>query len=293
MAGTDEEAGYRLRRHPGPEAFRQRVGDWLMASEAENNLVIAVVNALESGAQSSEGPPYLATIEDADGELVGCVIRTPPFKPILTRVPTVAVPAVVNDLADLYAQLPAIMGPEPEVRLFAEAWAELRGVRIEPAMEMRVHELAEVRDTTDPPGSARWAEVDDVGLVAEWIEAFGDDARVPTSDPEGKARRLVGDRALALWIDEARPVSMAGRAGRTPHGARVGPVYTPPELRGRGYATAVTAWVTRRLLETGLRRCFLYTDLANPTSNRIYRRIGYEPVMDVRDYEFIEAEREG
>ena len=78
----------------------------------------------------------------------------------------------------------------------------------------------------------------------------------------------------------------AGFGGRTPNGARVGPVYTPPEFRRRGYASAVVAGVSRRLLDEGRRYCFLYTDLANPTSNRIYQDIGYEPACDSRDYRF-------
>ena len=81
-------------------------------------------------------------------------------------------------------------------------------------------------------------------------------------------------------------VSLAGFGGRTPNGIRVGPVYTPPDLRGRGYASALTADLTRRLLAGGRRFCFLYTDLANPTSNSIYQRIGYRPVSDADLWSF-------
>jgi predicted GNAT family acetyltransferase len=79
---------------------------------------------------------------------------------------------------------------------------------------------------------------------------------------------------------------MAAHTGPTPNGVRVGAVYTPPELRGRGYASACTAAVTQRLLADGRRFCFLFTDLSNPTSNSIYQKIGYRPVCDVDQYRF-------
>jgi predicted GNAT family acetyltransferase len=95
-----------------------------------------------------------------------------------------------------------------------------------------------------------------------------------------------------VWEDGGEPVSLAGWGGATPNGIRVGPVYTPPELRGRGYATALTAELSRRLLdgrlfEGGRRFCFLYTDLANPTSNAIYERIGYRRVAESAEIVFV------
>ena len=82
---------------------------------------------------------------------------------------------------------------------------------------------------------------------------------------------------------------MAGWTGRTPDGVRIGAVYTPPEYRGRGHATACVAALSQRMLDTGLAFCFLYTDLSNPTSNSIYQRIGYHLVRDVVDYNFDDA----
>jgi predicted GNAT family acetyltransferase len=104
--------------------------------------------------------------------------------------------------------------------------------------------------------------------------------------------RLASSSAgIVFWEDEGKPVSLAGWGGKTPNGIRVGPVYTPPELRGRGYATALTAEVSQRLLDgrlfDGRRRfCFLYTDLANPTSNAIYERIGYRRAAESAEIVF-------
>jgi predicted GNAT family acetyltransferase len=98
----------------------------------------------------------------------------------------------------------------------------------------------------------------------------------------------VGGRALYLW-DDGGPVSMTMAAAVTPHGSRIGAVYTPPELRGRGYASALVAAVSQAQLDTGRAFCFLFTDLANPTSNKIYRHLGYEAVCDVDEYRFAAA----
>ncbi|MBA3236059.1 MAG: GNAT family N-acetyltransferase, partial [Chloroflexi bacterium] len=93
------------------------------------------------------------------------------------------------------------------------------------------------------------------------------------------------DRTLHLWVD-GEPVSLCGVGGPTPNGIRIGPVYTPPAIRGRGYASALVAAVSQAEIDAGKRFCFLFTDLANPTSNHIYQTIGYEPVRDVDAYVF-------
>ena len=116
------------------------------------------------------------------------------------------------------------------------------------------------------------------------MDAFVEEA-LPEAPPEDSSRWLERraadpDSDTVIWED-GKPVSMGGYGGLTPNGIRVGPIYTPPELRRRGYGTALTAAITRMLLEGGRRFCFLFTDLANPTSNSIYQRIGYRPVTDV------------
>lgn len=103
-------------------------------------------------------------------------------------------------------------------------------------------------------------------------------------------RRIAAERidsgGLLLWVDGGEPRSMAAAMGSTPNGDRIGYVYTPPELRGHGYASAITAALTRRILESGRRFCFLYTDVANATANAIYPRLGYRAVGEVVDLVF-------
>jgi len=140
-------------------------------------------------------------------------------------------------------------------------------------------------------GELRIGTAADKPLMVDWVIAFRAEA-LPEDGPRSNIedvieRRLAGRSAgIALWIDKGEAVSLCGYGGRTPHGIRIGPVYTPPELRGRGYASALVAQVTDHLLTRGREYCFLYTDLANPTSNRIYTNIGYEYVCESADYVF-------
>ena len=128
----------------------------------------------------------------------------------------------------------------------------------------------------------------DYETAGRWFDEFVAEA-LPEGSPEPAGvldRRLAEPGGgLAFW-DDGAAVCIAGYGGPTPNGIRIGPVYTPPELRGRGYASALTAGVTQELLDGGKRFCFLFTDLANPTSNRIYERIGYRPVTDVDQWAF-------
>jgi predicted GNAT family acetyltransferase len=134
--------------------------------------------------------------------------------------------------------------------------------------------------------AARTAEVD---LLTGWFLAFVEEAQ-PHLDrsPENARRNAEGwvERGgLRVWVDDGA-VAMAGASGPTPNGIRIGAVYTPPDKRRRGYASALVAALSQEQLDSGKKFCFLYTDLANPTSNKIYQEIGYAPVSDVDEYVF-------
>jgi predicted GNAT family acetyltransferase len=138
---------------------------------------------------------------------------------------------------------------------------------------------------TAPPGLLRVAVPADLSTVVDWLEAFARDTLTPAGDTRAKAVELMRDESLWVW-DDGVPRSVVAAAAWTPHGVRIGYVYTPPAFRARGYATNAVASLSDRLLRAGRRVCFLYTDLANPTSNAIYARIGYRPVCDVVDVDF-------
>ncbi len=250
----------------------------------------------EPGSASAPSEPGSAssscflTIERGN-DIVGCAFRTPPYKVALTSIPLDAIPLLARSIADTYETIPAVLGPSVVACAFGEAWSDIKGVRAVPGARQRIHVLERVTaPSRQTPGTMRLARRADLPLVARWIESFVRETGLrEAGDPRAQADRLTGgDRGnplLALWEDRT-PVSMAGFPARTRHGVRIGYVYTPDRHRRRGYATALVTQVSRHVLESGFSHCVLYTDLANPTANRIYRRIGYRPVQDVIDIEF-------
>jgi len=164
-------------------------------------------------------------------------------------------------------------------------------------MRQGVYALHEVQPPSGVPGSARVATEDDRELAVRWWLDFGEEAGTSVERGRDIAEASVDYRlsspvaGIALWEDGGEPVSLAAWGGPPPNGIRIGPVYTPPELRGHGYATALSAELSQRLLDGrlfdgGRRFCFLYTDLANPTSNAIYERIGYRRVAESAEIVF-------
>jgi len=220
------------------------------------------------------------------------LLRTPPYNPVLSEVVDVAaVDVLVDALRD--EPYPGVIGPKEVAARFAAQWHRRTGATVRLVMEERIFALDRV---TPPPrpaaGGWRTARPDDRELVARWAVAFVAEAGVPDQppldDPLATADRWIAgiSRQLYLWEDGGRPVSIVGAGGETPNGIRIGPVYTPPDQRGHGYATSLTAAASQDQLDRGRRFCFLFTDLANPTSNRIYQQIGYRPVTDVDMYRF-------
>jgi len=276
------------------EAFGRRSEPWLLAAEAEHNLVLSLVDRLRHGRRYGEQDPYFLTVEQR-GEVVGCALRTPPHFPLsVTRMPGEALEPLVREVAAIDPELTGVMGPRGTVEPFAQAWTHHTGRHSRPGRRQRIYELTEVVPPERPvSGALRRAEMEDLELTSRWGEAFDIETELPRMDSRARARAWIEDGGLFLWEDDrdgksSEPVCMAVAVGFTPNGARIGFVYTPPEHRGHGYGTACTAELSRRLLERGKSFCCLYTDLANPTSNRIYRRIGYRPVCDVAEAWFLD-----
>jgi predicted GNAT family acetyltransferase len=269
-----------VERIEDPGEFLDAAGSRLLRDEARHNLILGLAGTLRD--EPSVYPEYRLWLVRDGGEVVGAALRTPPFNVVLAQPENdAALYALAGAIDD---ELPGVVGALPEAEIFAEAWSAKTGQKPRRTMASRIFSLARVRPVSGVAGSMRSAVEADRPLLYKWLRAFGEEAL-----PEGEARgevdavvehRLGAENAgLVLWEDGG-PVSLAGYGGSTPNGIRVGPVYTPPELRGRGYASALVAEVSARLLAEGRSFCFLYTDLANPTSNRIYERIGYERVCD-------------
>jgi predicted GNAT family acetyltransferase len=279
----------RLETHGDATAFLAVAAPVLDADEPRHNLIYGICSTLidSPGAYPTA---YLWTIHA--GEVVGAALMTPPFYLVVAR-PTErdALPFAARALHERAVALPGVTGAVPESDEFAQAWKALVAVSVRRRMSQGIYAACSVRLPNEVPGEPRSARRDDRDLLIEWLRAFQLEA-LPTDSPHGDLGDIV-DRRLAsstagfeLWENGSKPVSLCGYGGRTPHGIRIGPVYTPPELRGRGYASALVAQVTKQLLDGGRDYCFLYTDLANPTSNRIYTKLGYELVCQSAEFAF-------
>ena len=228
------------------------------------------------------------------GDVVGAALQTPPYNLVVAR-PRAggALEALAEAITD---ELPGVVGAVPEVDAFAAAWAARHGVTPTTRFDQRIYAMEELvppRGVDGRRASRRHrrprarARLDDRVRAARRCTAPTTPARIERSvdarlGPEGAG-------GICLWeVGRAGRCRSPGSAGATPNGLRIGPVYTPPEHRGHGYGSAVTAAASQVALDRGKRFCFLYTDLANPTSNAIYMRIGYRPVCDSREVAFVD-----
>jgi predicted GNAT family acetyltransferase len=151
---------------------------------------------------------------------------------------------------------------------------------------MRLHELTKISLVGPlPAGSLRKATEADLPLAREWMDEYVRDTGIRTLAPD-VAQQLIGRGQLNFWFDGGSPRAMVAATRETRSGCAINTVYTPPQFRRRGYATAAVATLSASLLDAGRRFCCLYTDLANPTSNSIYAKIGYRPIRDEAEIAF-------
>ena len=257
-----------------------------MRAEVQNNLVLGMATALAHNPTLAKEPPYFATVHD-NSAVVGCAVRTPPYPLAITHCDHEdALKPLAEDVFSLYPGLLEVGGPEPAVGAFADLWASLSRGGVRRRMRQRIYEIRRVQPLDDlPQGVLRLATDSDLQIITSWVAGFIKEVGVSErSDPADLARDRLKNGSVFVW-DDAGPVSMAAWTGKTPNGVRVNFVYTPENLRRRGYASACVAAFTRLLLGKGNKYCCLYTDLANPTSNGIYQRIGYHAVCDVGQYD--------
>jgi uncharacterized protein len=266
-----------------PVEWLERAGPLLLGDEARHNLILGLAGTLRD--QPGFYPDFgLWVVEDA-GEPVAAALRTRPYNLVLAQGSEAAIELLACSLDE---ELPGVVGARPEVDVFVSA----RGVPATVQVQQGIYALSDLIAPPQPLGAPRAAAIADRPLLLEWVNAFAAEALVGEPLDEERTARMTDHRltstsaGFALWEDGGEPVSLVGWGGPTPTGIRIGPVYTPPEHRGRGYASALTAHVSAEQLAAGRSFCFLYTDLANPTSNKIYVAIGYERVCDSVEYAF-------
>ena len=269
--------------------FLNAAGPWLASAEVENNVMLTLARSIADEPRRLKAPPYFAAAIDG-AQIDCCGSRTPPHVMLVTNGTPGGLAALAADAFGALGRLPGVTGPRQAAAAFAKAWLTLAGGRATICMRQRLHRIERVgADLPAIQGMLREVTPSERALAVQWASAFALEA-IPgrPSDIEESVDRHLRCSTLYFW-DDGRPVAMCASPGRAPSGARINLVYTPPDLRRRGLATAAVSALTRRLLESGSQYCCLYTDLANPTSNSVYRRIGYRPVCDFDEYAFAES----
>ncbi len=263
----------------------------LEADEAANNLMLGLALAIRRAPDRFERQPYLGAVQSA-GQVLAAALMTPPHNVVVYAAGEEGLPALDLLAADLALNrwpVPGVLGPSRAALSFAESWQARTGRGFALNMHERVYELRRVTPPPAVPGEMRLAGEADFALLSRWLLAFNREAvpdePVTLDEVERNVRNRLADISYFIWQDES-PVAVAGKTRPTPHGCCVGPVYTPPEFRRRGYATALTAALSQRLLDEGFQFTALFTNLANPISNSIYQKIGYRPVCDFDLYLF-------
>ena len=274
-------------RFDDPAAFLEAAGPLLLADEARHNLMLGV--AATARQSPDVYPEYRAWLVLDGDEPVAAASWTPPYNLAIARPRSDDALAVLADAVD--DDVPGVVGAQPEVEQFVASWVARTNATPQLKVAQGIYALEQALPVPAAPGRMRIQTPDDTELLVEWLQAFEAEAHHSLGGGEDRARmivehRLHADRAGVMLWEHGEVVSLSGFGGETPNGIRIGPVYTPPGHRGRGYATALVAEQSSQLLAEGRRFCFLYTDLANPTSNAVYERIGYVRVCESAEISF-------
>ena len=274
-----------VRRFDDAAAFLEAVSPFLLADEARHNLIVGIAGTLRD--HPSHYPEFGLWLAEDGSEPVGAALRTPPHNLVLARPRDDS--ALEALAAAIDGELPGVIAAQPEAEAFAKAWSAKTGVTPRINRGQGVFALERVEPPQPTSGRIRDAGAGDRPLVLDWWRAFLEEALGESPEPESVAREVdhrleAEDGGVVLWED-GETVSLAGFGNPTPNGIRIGPVYTPPELRRRGYASALVAELSEQLLNAR-RFCFLYTDLANPTANKIYEQIGYRRICESAEIVF-------
>ncbi|HHT36058.1 MAG: GNAT family N-acetyltransferase [Candidatus Wallacebacter cryptica] len=278
--------------HANIDTFLQESLAYLEQDEALNNLMLGISLRIQ------KEPNYYPQVEKVtvhkNGELVLAALMTVPEKLIIYGAGDVngeALETLADSILERKLNLPGVIGPKEWAQKFADIWSSRTNCPVRLEINLRVYKLCKVNPDVIGAGRLRSAGSDDVELLARWIAEFQKDTALEPNPDLEKCRLLAerftsGEPRVFFWEHNGKPVSVAAKSRSTRNGATVNLVYTPRELRGRGYASSCVASLSQMLLDSGYQFCSLFADLDYPTSNKIYQSIGYRPVGDFGQYRF-------
>lgn len=258
------------------EDFLKTCGSFLEQSPAEHNVILSMC---EAARKSGDKTMRFTSLLDDEG-LIVATAQMPRRNIVLSRARETDIRSLAENLAAQKASFPGIVGPSDVAATFAEAWSQLTGRKSVEYMDQIIYSLSKVVMPAPIDGEFRAAKPAEKTTIARWMAAFAKDTlpkaeHLDDKSAAEKADELIGSGRLYVWAVGGKPVAQAAVTG-TDKVARINSVYTPPEARGMGYASAVVAHLSRKMLDEGKQLCCLYADARNPVSNSIYRKIGYE-----------------
>ncbi|XSG74969.1 GNAT family N-acetyltransferase [Herpetosiphon llansteffanensis] len=283
----------RVERYASVDKFLTDHREFLLQHEAENNLPLGLSMRIQNGWMPANAP-FLAAIRDEQGT-VGVAVMTSPHALAISALRDVslanqAAEALANYVHSHKIELSGVLSAPATTTAFCEIWHAKTGKQALLSMHERIYTLTEVIPPAPVEGLLKKASNTDVEWLAERLTAFHDEA-LPTEphwDWHAVAERQVATGSAWYWEVDGAPVSSLASSRPTINGICIGAVSTPPQFRGRGYASNAVAALSQHLLDQGFRFCMLFTDLSNPTSNKIYQAVGFRPLCDIDQYRFEE-----
>jgi hypothetical protein len=260
---------------------------YLLAQEAEHNLLLALVDRASSQAAD---PTAAFAVAYSNKSVVGVAVSAPARGRllVLSRMTDDVALALADALAAGPVAVPAVKGPAAASAAFASRWSTLKGLRNVIGVRERILCARTLVPPRPTPGQSLCAAPTHFQVLRSWCDAFfGDIAGRHVPMPDARIRELVDARAFYLRLNaDGDPCSMAARVRESANGATIGLVYTPPALRGFGYATNCVAAVCSDVFASRKAYCALYADANNPTSNRLYSSLGFEEVGTTQEFLF-------
>ncbi|MCU5482890.1 GNAT family N-acetyltransferase [Bacillus cereus] len=257
--------------------FKKEVISFLEKNEQENNLILGVLQMVQQ--------PIFMGVAKQEEEIAIVFLQTEEKKQIIvatSEVMGVDIKELAKELTKVYPDIPGLIGNKKVVQKLAEEIAVLENKKMNVVMEQGVYALQQVKKKWTEEGIFREINSDELPVIEKWIYQFCEDVNLPTTKEEAEqtAHTLITNhRLFGLEID-GKLVSVVAKTRPTKNNITINFVYTPKEERKKGYASNCVAALSQRMLDEGYKTTTLYTDLANPTSNKIYQEIGYEQIAE-------------
>lgn len=263
----------------------------MLSNELQNNLILGILYLLKSNRGHYEHEPYMCAVYDNDN-LIASALMTPPNNLIIhcEHIDDNALKIIARDIIERKIGLPGVIGISSAAEAFAHMWSFENICTSEITMNMGVFSLNHIAMPDNmPEGELLPGQRDDVEIITKWILAYEEEAlhRESDSDIRSRVERMIERKILYIWKENDKPKSMAIRTRKIVNGETISGVYTPPPLRNRGYASAAVACLSRIILDSNNSYVCLFTDLSNPTSNSIYRNIGYRYICQYKEFKCI------